>query len=200
MKQNDANGRNIFLVPNADALADSEFETWLPFADGQKINQLRSMRKQPAHISLVGVLLAKHAIHTKWNIPIDQIQFGIGAHGKPYVMGYEQIHFNISHSDSICICAVDDMPIGVDIQKMKPCRFDLIAKRFFTQEEQECYILEGKNQTAFYRMWTKRESVGKYLGIGFHYKPKDDTLDWKTEHLVYQQKYMICICTKNKIY
>ena len=51
---------------------------------------------------------------------------------------------------------------------MKPCRFDFIAKTLFTQKEQERYIMEGKNQTAFYRMWTKRESVGKYLGVGFH--------------------------------
>lgn len=187
MKQNNANGRNIFLVPNADTLADLDFETWLPFADGHKRAQLQSMRKQAAHVSLVGILLAKYAIHTKWNIPIDQIRFGIGSHGKPYVVGYEQVHFNISHSDNICICAVDDMPIGIDIQKMKPCRFDLITKRFFTQEEQERYILEGKNQTAFYRMWTKRESVGKYLGVGFHYKPKDDTSDWKTEYMLYQK-------------
>ena len=192
MKQNNANGRNIFLVPNADVLADLDFETWLPLADGHKREQLQSMRRQVANISLVGILLAKYAIHTKWNIPIDQIRFGIGSHGKPY----EQVHFNISHSDNICICAVDDMPIGIDIQKMKPCRFDFIAKRFFTQKEQERYIMEGKNQTAFYRMWTKRESVGKYLGVGFHYKPKDDTSDWKTEYMLYQKDYMICVCTK----
>ena len=101
MKQNNANGRNIFLVPNADTLADLDFETWLPFADGHKRAQLQSMRKQAAHVSLVGILLAKYAIHTKWNIPIDQIRFGIGSHGKPYVVGYEQVHFNISHSDNI---------------------------------------------------------------------------------------------------
>ncbi len=87
MKQSNANGKNIFLVPDADTLADSDFETWLPFADGHKREQLQSMRKQAAYISLVGILLAKYAIHTKWNIPIDQIRFGIGSHGKPYVLG-----------------------------------------------------------------------------------------------------------------
>ena len=80
MKQNNANGRNIFLVPNADVLADLDFETWLPLADGHKREQLQSMRRQVANISLVGILLAKYAIHTKWNIPIDQIRFGIGSH------------------------------------------------------------------------------------------------------------------------
>ena len=69
MKQNNANGRNIFLVPNADVLADLDFETWLPLADGHKREQLQSMRRQVANISLVGILLAKYAIHTKWNIP-----------------------------------------------------------------------------------------------------------------------------------
>ena len=46
MKQNNANGRNIFLVPNADVLADLDFETWLPLADGHKREQLQSMRRQ----------------------------------------------------------------------------------------------------------------------------------------------------------
>ena len=31
MKQMNANGRNIIVVPNADALTDSDFEMWLSF-------------------------------------------------------------------------------------------------------------------------------------------------------------------------
>lgn len=149
MKQNNANGRNIFLVPNADALTDLDFETWLPFADGHKREQLQSMRKQAAHISLVGILLAKYAIHTKWNIPIDQIRFGIGSHGKPYVIGYEQVHFNISHSDNICICAVDDMPIGIDIQKMKPCRFDSSQNAFLHRKNKNVISWKAKIKRHF---------------------------------------------------
>ena len=151
-----------------------------------------------ANISLVGILLAKYAIHTKWNIPIDQIRFGIGSHGKPYVIGYEQVHFNISHSDNICICAVDDMPIGIDIQKMKPCRFDFIAKRFLHRKNKNVISWKAKSNGILSYV-DKTESVGKYLGVGFHYKPKDDTSDWKTEYMLYQKDYMICVCTKKKI-
>ncbi len=200
MRQHDGGGRRIFLVPNADKLTDADFERWLPFAGGAKYRQLRSMKKQAAHISLVGVLLAKYAIHQKWGLPPQHIRFGLSAHGKPYAIGFEQVHFNISHSGSVCVCVVDDTPVGIDIQQMKPCRFDLIAKRFFTREEQERYLREGGGKTAFYRMWTKRESVGKYLGTGFHYKQEEDAKDWKTEHMLYQKEYMLCVCTKHKIY
>ena len=76
------------------------------------------MRRQVANISLVGILFLQNMQFIQNGIyPSTKLRFGIGSHGKPYVIGYEQVHFNISHSDNICICAVDDMPIGIDIQK-----------------------------------------------------------------------------------
>ena len=43
---------------------------------------------------------------------------------------------------------------------------DLIAKRFFSENEYK-YILESESQgNAFYEIWTKKEAYVKFLGTG----------------------------------
>ena len=190
----------IWIAAQANLLTDMQFARWLPYVGEKKAAQLQKMRQSKAKESLVGLLLAKYAIYRRWGLPFSAVQFGVGTHGKPYALGQEQVHFNVSHSGGVCVCAVDDEPIGVDIQEMKPCRFDAIAERFFTPLEQRLYHEQGGDKLAFYRMWTKRESVGKYLSTGFFYAAEQDTADWRTVHMLHREKYMICVCKRNKIY
>ncbi len=81
---------------------------------------------------------------------------------------------------------VDKRPVGVDLQAAKPVQAGKIAKRFFAKEEEkliEDYIRLEKTlgadearaadavttsaTEAFYRLWVKKESYGKFLGEGF---------------------------------
>lgn len=94
--------------------------------------------------------------------------------GKPYFPAYPDFHYNISHSGSYAVCAFCDQPVGIDLQKIPedPRRVLLIAKRFFSGEEQEALReLQGKNETEamcrlFCRYWTARESYIKLTGRG----------------------------------
>lgn len=192
-------GLKLYAVSLKKDMPDKVFANMLTYVEHNKAQKLKQMKPEIARLSLIGILLAKHAIHQKWKLPIQEIQFGVGAYGKPFVIGHEHMYFNISHSGCMCVCAVDDTPVGVDIQKMDHRNFEGIVKRFFTLEEQQCFANQGSDLHAFYRMWTQRESVGKYLGKGFHYKKEDDTADWKVNHTIYQNKYMLCICTKKHL-
>lgn len=70
--------------------------------------------------------------------------------------------FSVSHSDNLFACAVDEQPVGVDIQKMRKMDAQAIARRFFTPEEADWVDREGLQ--AFFRVWTRKEALSKLRG------------------------------------
>ncbi len=78
--------------------------------------------------------------------------------GKPYKEGY---YFNLSHSGDFVLFALADSEIGVDIEIFKK-----------KNESLEDYVLslDEKNKLNdefdFYRFWTSKESLVKYVGFG----------------------------------
>ena len=96
-----------------------------------------------------------------------KVKVAIDCYKKPYLPLHPDIHFNLSYSDAYIACAVSDVPVGVDIEVMKP-RSMKIAHRFFTPYEL-AYItaIEAEKLVRFYEIWTKKESAIKMWGTGF---------------------------------
>lgn len=122
--------------------------------------------------SVCAGLLLRHAFlqrgYTKeeW----DKVEVIEGEYGKPYIKGYSDFHYSLSHSGDWAVCACDDTPIGVDIQEMRHWSMSL-AKRFFANEEymrlKELYEVDMEKCTEyFYKMWASKESVVKLSGRG----------------------------------
>lgn len=86
-----------------------------------------------------------------------------GPLGKPFFPGYPHIHFNLSHSGPYALCALGDRPLGVDIEALRP-RKDTLPAGVFTPEEYSWYMEQGGGWSAFYTLWTRKESWAKYHG------------------------------------
>lgn len=85
--------------------------------------------------------------------------------GKPYFPALPQLHFNISHTKGLILCALSDRPVGVDIETVRPRRASL--PRFaLSQEEYRRYEALGGDWSAFYILWTQKEAWCKYTGLG----------------------------------
>jgi len=76
----------------------------------------------------------------------------------------DNIHFNLSHSADKWICAISQYIVGVDIEKKRQCRTDLIAKRFFHNNESQ--FLQEDDYHTFFDVWCAKESVVKCQGSG----------------------------------
>lgn len=87
--------------------------------------------------------------------------------GKPKLSN-TNLHYNISHSGDWAICAVSDIEVGCDIEKIGSADLN-VAKRFFCPEEY-AHIAEQASPTEqrllFYRYWTLKESFIKATGLG----------------------------------
>jgi phosphopantetheinyl transferase len=97
--------------------------------------------------------------------------------GKPAFIDLPEIHFSVSHSGSVWGCAIDNTPVGFDLEDMNrpesekgqdsKCaseeRWQKIAGRFFTPEEFE-FVCKGGRE-AFFQLWVRKEAYVKYKGL-----------------------------------
>ncbi len=80
-------------------------------------------------------------------------------HGKPFLAEYPQLHFSISHSGEWAVCVLDDAPVGIDVEQIRPIQTDRLAKRCFG-------LSEPISPCEFFDRWTRQESFLKATGIG----------------------------------
>ena len=94
--------------------------------------------------------------------------FKTGKYGKAYITNHENIHFNLSHSGKIVLCAISDMEVGADVEYID-AEIDLnIAKNYFYNSEYE-NIMKAKNRPEeFFKYWVLKESYMKYTGLGMN--------------------------------
>ena len=94
--------------------------------------------------------------------------FKTGKHGKAYISNHENIHFNLSHSGKVVLCAISDREVGIDIEYIDP-EIDLnIAKHYFYNSEYE-NIMKAENRfEEFFKYWVLKESYMKYTGLGMN--------------------------------
>ncbi len=124
--------------------------------------------------------------------------------GKPYFEDCSDIHFSVSHSGEFFACAFAEFPIGLDIQEhikrqnetdaQAAERCMKIAKRFFHPDEVDA--LELDTVSAFYKIWTAKESFVKLTGQGIDGEFGDfcifdlDSYLWQGEY----GNYSIALC------
>ena len=80
--------------------------------------------------------------------------------GKPFANGFPE--FNISHSGDVCVLAVGDGQVGIDIEKAD-CENLTIAENVFSDKEYEWMCPDPV--VRFHRLWTLKESLLKAAGI-----------------------------------
>ena len=123
--------------------------------------------KEVALRRLLGEALVRFALKRYWQLTSGDYRIARGEKGKPFIVGVENVFFNISHSGDYVVCSVSDREIGIDIEKRAKARME-VAGRFFHEEEMAILkTLEGdKQDQLFFNYWSVKESFLKYIGTG----------------------------------
>lgn len=151
---------------DSQTLSPAVLERWLPRIHPEKAERLRRSKLEDAKASIAGELLLRYGMWKTFGISPKSLQTAPDVTGKPQVISHEGVHFNISHSGFHCICAVSDCPVGVDLQEIRPIRFQKLANRFFTPEELGLFAQWGATEDAFFTLWARKEALGKLSGRG----------------------------------
>lgn len=143
-----------------------------------------------------------------------QAEIMTGEHGKPCFKTHTEIHFNISHTDGLVVCAFSDEPVGIDVETIHEFK-DSLPRRVLTEKEQEILFQYKdhveKYREQFFRFWTLKESYLKWDGSGFYKEPQTFSFEpdpnresvWKLSsdenmHFcqeILDEKYVLAICS-----
>ena len=152
-------------------------------------------------LSLYSDLLVRVIACENLYVNNSDLLFHESKYGKPYIKGYPDFHYNISHTRNAIVLVISTTPVGVDIEKIKKAALS-IAKRFFAANEQD-YIFKDNNDFCkrFYEVWTKKEAYIKYIGKGLSIPLNSfDILDEnisKQIHTYERNDYIISVCSKS---
>ncbi len=115
---------------------------------------------------LLDNMLQEHGLRER------DMQYTQGEHGKPAFANHPQLHFNLSHSDTLVACALGEKPMGVDVQTIVKARPSLVN---YTMGEKEIAqfnsLANPEAQNLFFtQLWTLKESYVKATGQGLSHE------------------------------
>lgn len=167
----------VYLMSTENVKDPRTFASWKEFLPKERWEKtVRPLKEEDRKTELAAWFLLYQALR-EWGISEEKINadgaYYYGEHGKP-MRRNEEVCFNLSHSGKYVLCAVSEMEIGCDIEKIKEVKWKL-AKRFFSEKEYE-FLEEIEKQESparwaetnetFTRFWVLRESYVKKTGEG----------------------------------
>lgn len=149
----------------------SDFNSIFPFLPKEKKKKIKNfIHKEDAVRTILGEWMIRTLIHENLNIPHKDINLEINNYGKPHLPGYNNFHFNISHSGKWVVCATDISSVGIDIELISPIDLET-GKHVFSQEEYKELLSKREEErlSYFYELWTLKESYIKNTGEGLSF-------------------------------
>ncbi len=102
--------------------------------------------------------------------PAENFTESEGMYGKPYFPSHPDVHFSVSHTGGLWVCAFADSEVGCDVQEHRknddPVRLRRLAKRWFSEGERRYLDERGYEPAEFYRIWARKEAFVKFTGDG----------------------------------
>jgi 4'-phosphopantetheinyl transferase len=174
----------VYLFDRMDEFSDELFRRSLRLLPAERQKKVTAYRQKiDQKLSVLGYVLLNYGIKSEYGVS-GAIQFSYSERGKPFLIDYPQIHFNISHCKKGVICAVHHSAVGVDIETVE--NYDPELAGHVCNENELKLINESDNKAlTFTKIWTKKESLLKKTGIGLSDHLKTiDTVDSEAVVLV----------------
>ncbi|MBD5101083.1 MAG: hypothetical protein HDT29_07580 [Clostridiales bacterium] len=123
----------------------------------------------------VDIQKAKEGI-LKRHFPCDDILIEYLPSGQPILIkdGEQSGYVSISHTENTLVIAFADKPVGIDVERK--------SRKISSKV---CESIEE---------WTRRESYGKYLGVGINKEVLSAQLPDKLINAFYQGEYVVSVC------
>lgn len=133
-------------------------------SEQRRAHALRYVKEEDRRLSVAAYLLLCKGLEQEYGLS-ERLEFGYEKNGKPYLIGYPEIHFNLSHTKDVCACVISDHPVGIDVERILHQDEEVMRR---TMNEEEMAEIDGSNnpEATFIRLWTMKESLLKLTGEG----------------------------------
>ncbi|MDE6203846.1 MAG: 4'-phosphopantetheinyl transferase superfamily protein, partial [Lachnospiraceae bacterium] len=207
----------VYYTKVSPSLEEGAFFTHLERVEKERQKRIAGMKDEKSRMhSLMAGSLLYYVLCERLGVPVGKtgpFSVAYGQGGKPYLTEYPDIHYSLSHSGEYVCCALGDIPVGVDIQKVTEFRKG-IAGRFFTMEDnRRLDLCRGREKKElFFRMWSIKESYVKLTGKGLSGGLSGFEIDWNRGRVLEegnvaayfeeQRKiagYAFCVCAESPV-
>ena len=106
---------------------------------------------------------------------INNLEMAYNEHEKPYLIHHPDIFFNLSHCKNGIAVVVDNVPVGIDIERFHRDN-EALVRRTLNDTEIEAIHTSSCPTATFTQFWTMKEAVLKLRGTGI-INDLDDVLD-----------------------
>ena len=155
----------VLIFDQMEQCTEAEVQRMLPLVSPQRREQaLRFKHTFGQFCCLKSWLMLKEGMR---ELGIRELgDFLYNEHGKPYIEGGP--YFSISHCKQGIAVAIDDQPVGIDIEGIRHAEEDLIERTMNEEERLRIRGLEvrGLEDRKFTRLWTQKEAIVKAQGVG----------------------------------
>ena len=154
----------ISLFDDMSLCTDAQVERMIPLVPEPRRSQALAFKHTfgrfaclKSYLMLAGLLQKEFGLET--------FRIEVGVHGKPYLSGHQDIHFNISHCLKAVAVAVSDRPVGIDVESFRRFGDGLLDKTMNGSEKSDILASVNPEET-FAAYWTRKEAVFKLMGTG----------------------------------
>ncbi len=156
---------NYYVRDDIHDISDTELQMillWIPA--WRREEALRFKHRQGQLECALSYMMLCQCISVNYGFDC-QPHFVIGEHGKPTLKEYPDIHFNISHCKKAIAVAVNDSPIGIDVECIGR-ENDSLARYVLNDDELRQTEASEDPSALFAKYWTQKEAVFKFYGSG----------------------------------
>lgn len=127
----------------------------------------RYLHKEDRIRHLLGKGFLRKVLQVYLNEDQKRIHFGKNQYNKPFLIGRDNFHFNISHSGNWVVIALADREVGIDIEQLDSSfEYKDLLSGFFSASEAEFVETSHHPIHSFYKIWTRKEALLKGIGQG----------------------------------
>lgn len=153
------------------AITDTTYHSFFEMLSDQERDRMMSFIRSDHQRSFVATRGALRVCLAQYvDSDPKALVFTYGSHGKPMLLDYPELQFNVSHSQGRALIGIArGRSIGVDLEQVREMpRMLAIAKRFFIESEYEAIeqVAEGLRSQRFFEYWTCKEAYLKATGVG----------------------------------
>lgn len=180
-----------------DKLQEFDLDATLNSISEQRRQQaLRFRHEQGRRECVAAYLLLKEGLQREYGITGNP-EFSYDEGGKPSLKDYPDIHFNLSHCREAAACAISNVPMGVDIETIRPFK-EPLARKVLSDEEYNYVMKAERPDVEFIKFWTRKEALLKLTGEGIRSDLKtvlnNDNVEFDTS---VTSRYVYSVCFKS---
>ncbi|WCM62852.1 4'-phosphopantetheinyl transferase family protein [Paenibacillus polymyxa] len=176
----------IYAIDTSKPEAEEHYEILVNRVSLEKQHKLdRFLHREDALRGLYADVLLRWLACRQLKISNASLQFTYNAFGKPSLINAPSFHFNVSHSGKWVVCAIDDHPLGIDIEQLRPIDFE-VGRVCFSDTEYDALMRQDADSrlSYFYDLWTLKESFVKAEGQGLALPLKSFSFELKAQPFI----------------